>query len=157
MYGRSRARIGFNMTAMIDCTFQLIIFFMLTTQMASAEFPPMKLPDPHYSVAAEMKENKAVINVMPYSDREIQANPSKLGLARVYRVKKSSVLRADLERLVAELRRLKIESPDPDNFAVEVRADQRVHYDQIQPVLQALQEARLQNMRISALRGRKEE
>jgi biopolymer transport protein ExbD len=35
---------GFDMTPMIDCTFQLIIFFMLVTDMAAAQLEPVVLP-----------------------------------------------------------------------------------------------------------------
>lgn len=151
IYSRKGTRIGFNMTPMIDCTFQLILFFLLTTQMASADFVPMRLPEPHKPAVKELKENKAVLNVVGYSDDEINKNPSKRGLAKWYSVKQRKVRKGDLERLVQELKVLKVKSVDPDNFAVEVRADRRLHYDQVQIAMRALQEAGLQNMRIAVV------
>jgi biopolymer transport protein ExbD len=40
-----------NMTPMIDCTFQLIIFFILTAQIASEEVAKVAVPEPHHSMA----------------------------------------------------------------------------------------------------------
>jgi len=85
VYKRGKPQVGFNMTPMIDCTFQLIIFFMLTTQMASAEFVPMQLPRPLRSVAKEMTENKVIVNVVPYTLKEIEAVPARLGIAKEFR------------------------------------------------------------------------
>jgi len=157
VYRRGGAQVSFNMTPMIDCTFQLIIFFLLTTQAASAELVPMKLPDPIRSQARELKENKAIINVVPYSKRKIEQDRSKLGIAKEYRVKGEAVKKHDLEKIVNILKEMKRTSDKPDKFAVEVRADQKIHYDQIQPVLRVLQDAQMANMRITALIGGREE
>jgi biopolymer transport protein ExbD len=156
IYSRKGTRIGFNMTPMIDCTFQLIIFFMLTTQMASADFVPMKLPEPQEPAVKELKENKAVLNVVGYSDGEITANPSRRGMAKWYSVKQRKVSQGDLGRLVQELKLLNVKSVDPDNFAVEVRADRRLRYDQVQIAMQALQQAGLRNMRLAVLGTRRQ-
>jgi len=148
---RGESRVQFNMTPMIDVTFQLIIFFMLTTQIASAEFVQMKLPKPFKSVAKEIKENKAIINVVPYPEKDIAADESKLGLAQRYQVGGERIELHNLEKLVGLLKAKKAASPDPKHFSVEVRADLRIHYSQIQPILRALQEARMERMRITAL------
>jgi len=152
--------IAFNMTPMIDCTFQLIIFFMLTTQIASADFVKMKLPRPLKPAAKEMKENKAIINVVPYSDAEIRNDPSKLGLAKRYQVGQLRIDNlADSEALRNALKEKKarLSEAQQKKFAVEVRADRRIHYSQIQPILRVLQEAELEKMRITALLSGREQ
>ena len=148
------------MTPMIDVTFQLIIFFMLTTQMASQEIVTMKVPAPPWSVAKELGKNRAIVNVVPYSDKEIRQDETKMGLAKWFQIKSTRIpLGARSEReLVDLLRKMKADSGDAtEAFAVELRADQRIHYSQIQPVLRALQTAQMEKMRITALVGGRNE
>jgi biopolymer transport protein ExbD len=54
---------GFNMTPMIDCTFQLIIFFMLVTDMSRVQTEDLTLPSA--SKARLTEEAALVVNVMP--------------------------------------------------------------------------------------------
>ncbi len=42
---RENAPIGFDMTPMIDCVFQLLIFFIVCTQITQAENVALRLPD----------------------------------------------------------------------------------------------------------------
>jgi biopolymer transport protein ExbD len=71
--------VGINMTPMIDMVFQLMIFFLLVSQFASAEIDPrVQLPDIDFekSVAEETKpEYKLVINLM--DDVELDADYSQ--------------------------------------------------------------------------------
>jgi len=41
----------------------------------------------------------------------------------------------------------------PGAFTVELRADRGIHFQEIEPVLQALQQAKLGRMYITAVRG----
>ncbi len=54
---------GFSMTPMIDITFQLMIFFMLVTDMSSRQIEDLALP--HASEAVTTKEPETVLNLMP--------------------------------------------------------------------------------------------
>ena len=54
---------GFDMTPMIDCTFQLIIFFMLVTDMASLRTEALTLPAASRVIDAK-NEDDLVVNVM---------------------------------------------------------------------------------------------
>jgi len=156
VYQRGPARVSFNMTPMIDCTFQLIIFFLLATQIASADFVQMKLPRPEGAGVEEIDAKKAIVNVVPYSERRIRANEALVGKAMGYQVRTTKIEKGDIERLVRELLRARRASPKPEDFIVEIRADQALHYSEIEPVLQALQQAALSKMHITArqaLRG----
>ncbi|HLF92489.1 MAG TPA: biopolymer transporter ExbD [Planctomycetota bacterium] len=53
---------GFDMTPMIDCTFQLIIFFILVTDMSRVQTEAMTLPTAR---GVDPKEAGLVVNVMP--------------------------------------------------------------------------------------------
>ncbi len=152
VYRRGQAELTFNMTPMIDCTFQLILFFLLSTQIASADYVRMQLPAPLASQARELKgEEKVVVNVVPYPDSDIQADPSREGLALQFRAREFRVKPDDVEGLVARLVAAQRRSKDPDAFVVELRADRRIQYNQIEPLLRALQRAELSRLRITAL------
>lgn len=140
------------MTPMIDCTFQLIIFFMLTTQTASADFVRLNVPKPDFSQARKPDEsNRAMINVVPYSPIEIRRNRALLGVAKEYRVGVTSIRRGDTEKLIRVLKAARKRCPDPKKFVVEIRADKRIRYNQVEPVLSALEEAKLSKMYITAM------
>lgn len=56
---------GFNMTPMIDVTFQLIIFFMLVTDMAKAQLEPVVLPYAHKAIKDKTPDPLIlVVNIM---------------------------------------------------------------------------------------------
>lgn len=152
IYRSGRAQLTFNMTPMIDCTFQLIIFFMLTTQMASADYVTMKLPDPDTSVARTYEVNRVIVNIVPYSSGRVSREPALRGAALEYRLGIYRVEKANVGKLVRELLRVQRESPRPEDFVVELRADRSISYSEIEPVLLALQEAELGRMHITALR-----
>lgn len=147
------ADISFNMTPMIDCVFQLLIFFMLTTQMASADFVNMKLPKPKPSQARKpAEENKVVVNVVPYTKDEIKKDSTRKGMAKEYKLGSLVIATNNMEKLVNELRNTQKASQKPKEFVVELRADQSIRYDQIEPALQAMQQAKLEKMYITAMR-----
>ena len=147
------ADMAFNMTPMIDCVFQLLIFFMLTTQMASADFVNMKVPVLNDSQAKKpVEENKAVVNVVPYTQSEIKKDSTKKGRAREYKLGSLVIATNNMEKLVTELKKVQRNSKDPKEFVIELRADQSIRYNHIEPVLQAMQEAELGKMYITAMR-----
>lgn len=147
------AEITVNMTPMIDCVFQLLIFFMLTTQMASADFVIMKVPKPDLSQAKKPQEgNKVVVNVEPFTKAEISADSAKKGVARQYGLGGLKIERGNIEKLVRELDKARRTSEKPEEFVVELRADKSIRYDQIEPVLRAMQHAELGKMYITAMR-----
>ena len=156
VYQRGQAQVNFNMTPMIDCTFQLIIFFLLATQIASADFVQMKLPRPEGPGVEEIDAQKAIVNVVPYPERRVRANKALAGKAIGYQVRTIKIEKGNIERLIRELLRAQRTSGKPEDFVVEVRADRTIHYSEIEPVLQALQQASLSKMHITArqaLRG----
>jgi len=162
VYRTGRARVAFNMTPMIDCTFQLIIFFILTTQLASQEYVRIELPKPDRNVAKEYELNKVVVNVVPHTDAEIDEDETLRGLAREYRISVDRFDKKDIDGLIARLIQFRRQAESSEAgegkagsgaFTVELRADRGIYFQEIEPVLQALQEARLGRMYITAVRG----
>jgi biopolymer transport protein ExbD len=162
VYRTGRARVAFNMTPMIDCTFQLIIFFILTTQLASQEYVRIELPKPDRNVAREYELNKVVVNVVPHAKADIDEDETLRGVAKEYRISVDRFDRKDIDALVARLIQVQRQNKasrageaeaGSNGFTVELRADKGIHFQQIEPVLQALQEAKLGRMYITAVRG----
>jgi len=163
VYRTGRARVAFNMTPMIDCTFQLIIFFILTTQLASQEYVRIELPKPDRNVAKEYELNKVVVNVVPHTNAEIDEDETLRGVAKEYRISVDRFDRKDIDALIARLIQFQRQNKasqaaagkaGAEAFTVELRADKGIHFQEIEPVLQALQEAKLGRMYITAVRGK---
>lgn len=157
---RQPANLYFNATPMIDCTLQLIIFFLLAGSFASMDNLPLNAPKLDESLAKDLKfQNKVVINIPAYEADQIAADKSLAGQARCYRIGASEVATADAEKLTAELQACKAAfegkrqagaARDKD-FQVEIRADRSVNYSEIQPVLMAVSKAGIARMNITAL------
>jgi len=83
-----------NMTPMIDCTFQLIIFFVLTAQMVSADLAKLKPANPHESMASAEEAiqdmpNKVIVNVVnEYLDQD---DDPKKGFTRDSRISAKAI------------------------------------------------------------------
>jgi len=56
---------GFDMTPMIDMTFQLIIFFMLVTDMSKTQLEPLRTPAASAAILDRLMEDQVVVNVLP--------------------------------------------------------------------------------------------
>jgi len=57
---------GSNMTPMIDIVFQLIIFFMLVTDMATAQIENLKIPYASKAIKEKYDDPQLlVLNIMP--------------------------------------------------------------------------------------------
>ena len=141
-----------NLIPMIDCTMLLVIFFLLTTQMASSDYIQMKLPYPHASVAQETQQNRAVVNVVPYPDYMIRAGTGRADRAMDYQIGTDHFQPKDLLKLVAKLKELRKTSSNPSEFRVEIRSDRLINYSDVELVFQALEGANIQKVHVSALR-----
>ena len=145
--------VSFNMTPMIDCTFQLIIFFILTSRMASESLVSMELPRPHESQAipSEQIENpdKVIVNVLS-AEEGAGGDPALSGRAQRYQVGNMKVAVENLEALRRTLVRLR-RSSGSEHFCIEVRADHRVNFSEVRPVMLVAAQAEIVNINITAL------
>ena len=157
-----------NLTPMIDCTFQLIIFFILVSQMTSDQLVPLIVPSPEKPQTLvdddrELQPGVAVVNIWSrYKGEEKLADGTKriedpLGtiLAEGYKVQHETIEPGNIQRLAEILRekRLRHKSLHGDRlpFYVEIRADRDLGYEQILPVMRAAAHAHVDKMYMTAI------
>jgi len=163
----------FNMTPMIDVTFQLIIFFILAGQSASDEIDAnVELHRPKRSQAlkdepgVDKAGNRAIVNVVPEDAFRDEIGNFFRGRVRYYSVlmprdeagqKKRREVRpenmpGDMVVFLKIRKAMAKESgAPPKEFTMVVRADKRLRWSMIEPLIAAGMEAKIPNMNLSAL------
>jgi len=153
--GGTAGQIEFNMTPMIDVTFLLIIFFILAGQILSDELADLEVHRPHASQAIPSEEmktpNRAIVNVVSRVGKDEDANPALAGRADRYEINRARFEVGNVERLADFLRSKRGASAKPEEFYVEIRADQRVNFADVEPVMRAAAEAEIVKMNLTAL------
>lgn len=117
-----------NMTPLIDMAFLLIVFFVLVSQVASAEFVQLELPRPASDAAQRPDDRqRIVVNVVPARD----------GGAAGYRLGKREFTPdpQGLRELVATLARAMKGQPGVE---VNIRADRTTAYSWVRPAMDAV-------------------
>ena len=138
-----------NMTPMIDCTFQLIIFFILTAQIASAELVEMPVPKP--------LQPQVPLNEKPVEpkNRLILQAVSKEGDPRnleAYQVRLQRFQPHELQ-LMQEMIEGAIADAKAENFetfTVIIRADQRLSYQHVARLMKIAAQAGATKMELTA-------
>lgn len=124
------ARVRMNLTPMIDMTFLLIVFFILTSQISNVEMAEeIELPEPKHSVAAEPdEEHRVVINLIPDLLDKRRVASMRLGF-RTFNADAAgrAALRAELLAAVQRDAEVKI----------DIRADRQASYSEVYPILNA--------------------
>jgi len=151
------------LTPMIDVTFQLILFFILVGQVASDALARMILPEPYVSQAqlpeGLPRRDRMTVNIVSASKSEtdlpLHADPDarKIGFYQVDAENVGSGARGlgKVEDLIA--RRLAALSPDArKSFYIEVRADKRLPFAAVYPVLRMAGQKGVSLMNITAIR-----
>ena len=131
---RSSASAYINMTPMIDVTFQLIIFFLLSSRLAQQETQmELELPSAASGREAEDDERpRLTVNVSP--DGRVM-----LGSTETPASEMAGRLRIERERL-------------GDDLEIRVRADRSVPYSKVSPILLACAEAGIWNVTFAVLK-----
>jgi biopolymer transport protein TolR len=122
------ARIEANLTAFIDVTFLLIIFFILVAQLSSSERPNLALPQVEDRASTPLERGERLI-----------INCARRGEGVAYTVGTESFTGETGLRSLAELVRGWSVTQDEEPLAV--RAERTLPYEQIDPVLRLLREA----------------
>ncbi|MHC5209382.1 MAG: ExbD/TolR family protein [Planctomycetota bacterium] len=120
--------IKMDMTPMIDVVFQLIIFFMLVTDMTQQDLAELKLPVAQMAAKDETEEGRMTINVLKEGEIEIK----RVKYATLDDAGAVSALRSFLAREVA------LGKKEPDGTserALLIRADQHTEFKHIQKVM----------------------
>ena len=148
--GARSGDVSFNMTPLIDCTFLLIIFFILASQMASDTLAPLELARPHASQAAvaDAPDGRQLIVNVVSAEGEGLVSPDRLGQAAGYKIEGRWLEAGDFEAMVKFLRSRQATVGD---LLLEVRADRRVQFGHVQPVLDAATEAGISVVHLTAL------
>jgi biopolymer transport protein ExbD len=156
--------VSMNMTPMIDCTFQLIIFFILATRFASDQVKPMQLHRPLESKAVESEVLAAregptthtIINVVSKVPKDVEAVSSQASVAEEYWIAGYDPVEVGREEQLAdilrkELAKAKEQGATEKTFFVDIRADKRVGFAYVEPVISAAADAKIPKMNITAL------
>ena len=158
-----------NLTPMIDCTFQLIIFFIITSQMTNQQLEQMLVPKPEKSRATEPqttdegRPDVVVANIFSeFGNREEMKNgktrdnePLHAMVAKGYAIKGQQIEIGNTELLVELLTKAKAEfdARKLQNriFYLEVRADKDIGYQNVLPVMRAAAQSGIAKMYMTAV------
>lgn len=151
-------QVSFNMTPMIDCTFQLIIFFVIGGQIVSGTLAPMELPRPQQSQAVateQLATPRIIVNVLAVGDAatgEVEAT----GQAKWYEIDGLVVPIGDVDQLAAifQTRKTATDVVSGEGFCVEIRADHRVNYSYIEPIIVAARRSGIDKLNMTAFMAR---
>jgi biopolymer transport protein ExbD len=123
----------FDMTPMIDVTFQLIVFFLVANDLSRKEIVDLKLPQAIHGVEDKATEDiRVILNIMKPKDL---ANPPKLPTITV-RGKELTVKELSRElQTKADLKREKGPGSPSEVFAL-LRADKDTPWQHVQYVMQ---------------------
>ena len=180
--GRSAGEVELNIVPLVDLCCLLILFFILTAQISSANLANLQIPNPVESQAKpidhDQEPRRVVVNVVcnlpPGADKqnlsaerlsEIYADslhPKEYQIAGIRfpcepdvtaEVAKDKLLAAFREQIQsAKLARI---ITTDDEFSVEIRGDARVLAQYMNPILLAAAEANMNKVNITALEGKK--
>ncbi len=156
--------VSMNMTPMIDCTFQLIIFFILATRFASDQVKPMQLHRPLESKAVETELLSAregptthtIVNVVSKVSKDVEEVSNTASVAEEYWIAGYDPIEVGREGkltevLAKELAKAKEKGATEKTFFVDIRADKRVGFAYVEPVISAAAAAQIPKMNITAL------
>jgi biopolymer transport protein ExbD len=142
--GATGGAVEFNMTPMIDCTFQLIIFFILSATVLSDALADLELHRPFESQASDNKDlnklpNRIIVNVISDAKDKDDKDSLESSVARAYMVNGKTIEIGNRETLVEAIKdgATKAKTNGFKDFYVEVRADHRVSFGAVQGVLKA--------------------
>lgn len=159
VYSKNIAPIEFNMTPMIDVTFQLIMFFILVGQVSNEALAKMELSRPPVSQAISQENTivsyKIIVNVVSMiAAGEDTIDHYKAGKVKFYMISGETIEPHEYTRLVDTIKKARnsyTKKEERKKFFVEVRADRRVHFSGVEAVLQAAVDAGVDKMNITAL------
>jgi len=146
--------VGFNMTPMIDCTFQLIIFFILSATVMSQALADLELHRPWRSQARGEKEilpeavNRVIVNVVSAAEKKKDAPPQLASQAKRYQILTEKIEignKDELTRIIKDKVK-RARQAGHKKFFVEIRGDYRVNFGAVKPVMLAAAKAGVTNV-----------
>lgn len=152
----------FNMTAMIDVVFLLIIFFMLICQFIVQENYRLTIPDDCSNAVKPKQSEQGIItlSVFPKSKKTAGTEHSQAettSVPAIYAVRamqfdpQNEMYRQNTAKLVNDIaEQLKKELVRKNQSVVYLRVDKELEYLQVQKALMALAMAQVKNVRFAA-------
>ncbi len=140
--------VSFNLTPMIDVTFQLIIFFILTSQIASEALAQVELAKPYQPQVISMDSdmpNKIIVNVLYDENRDVVSSAGSVN------VSVNGELISDKDILKKRMEDAYNASSNKKDFFVELRADKRVPYSDVTPIMIEAGHVGIANMGLTAI------
>ena len=155
-----------NLTPMIDCTFQLIIFFIVVGKMSNDELAALIPPTPTKSISKKPigAPGKTVLIMNVYGhfkDKKDLHKNERQGTLEVlgYLVAKVDIEAGNEAQITDILKAEKAKHIQrygtKENFHLEVRADKDLGYSYIFPVMEAAAQAEIADMYMSAVTRKK--
>ncbi len=153
--------VSFNYVPLIDVTFNLIIFFVLTSEISNANLARVIVAGPTESVAAKREtitNNFVVVNVISEAADKPNMPADIARRARQYEVDSEKVVLGDVQKLSDAILKARakyeklntIKAATTGDFSVEIRADHRLNYEDVQPIMEAITMAKIGKMTITA-------
>jgi len=162
---RFHSEAQFNMTAMIDVVFLLIIFFMLICQFIGQENYRLLIPDNCAGaiIPNQADDGKITVSVFPtFSDRP-KSSTGEVDFSELsvrYAIRShifdpfSEIYVNQPDRLLTDMaRQITLQSRRRSNPLVYLRADRDLSYYQVQQALLALAEAGVTRLELAAFRS----
>ena len=157
VHQRGAAKAEMNMTPLIDVTFQLIVFFLLVSNIASEQVIEMVVPDLEEPKTYELGEGERIIvNVAQVKIEDRRKKDPHLnvdGFRGRLAIGGLKLGPDDLDILTNELKseadRLKKAKPDQE-VEVLLRADSALYYEEVQPVMAAITQAGIGKIKLVA-------
>jgi len=155
VFKRGPAKAEMNITPLIDVVFLLIVFFMLVNKIVSDETVPMYVPKVEDPKTRELGEvERVVINMASTSGRNETSNPlSREGTAAFVQVGANQRFDpADLAGITTAVAaaRESAEAEGDEPVEVILRADTALFYDVVRPVLDAVTDAGVETVHLTA-------
>lgn len=141
-----------DMTPLIDVTFQLIIFFMLVSNIIAQESVEMIVPSLNNPKTRELGDvDRVTVNIVPLPfDMKQRSRGEPLdmeGVASQVLIQLREYAADDLEGIRAELQDVKATNADRQ---VLLRADGALYYQDVQPIMDAISAAGIETVNIVA-------
>ena len=130
-------KIDLNLTSMLDVVFQLIVFFLLVTNFTSAELPQLVVANASEAVIDENREPYITVNIIPKTGADGRTADGS-GQVKNVRVGTKNIDRDSYGELTLLL---KAEKEKNDGIHVDLRADATIHYENVQPIMDAITNA----------------
>jgi len=130
-YSKPRKKsLQLNLTSLLDIVFQLIIFFIMVTNFAAADLPDLEPPEATKAFESEYPFTR-IVNIVP--DKGTPGRADHVLVAG----RELPISENGMTTLTNMLKQEQDQRPN-DKLRVRLRVDKSLHFQQVQPVMQAI-------------------